>query len=247
MRFLCSGRERKPFEVLCGLLSDERVSLDFCEDGLSLLQKVILGAHHPDVIILDYALYKGFSELIFNLLASKNLIIPVLLFGEKVQGKDAMIANWISDNELHFNNQTFHDKILLFNKISLALQNDELKSLLYTPPLLKNDFEDLPASLPSEKLIVKSKRENLLEHVLNKNSFSPSVFHLLSFMYKNRRREVSIDEISSCLDLSGKSEKSRKNVTYAYISRLRKSLMKIPLCPLCLVRPRTGFYRLILK
>ena len=161
MRVLCSGQGRKAFELLCGFLSDEEMYLDYCKDGLSLFQKVIYEVQHPEVIILDYALYKGFSDLIFNLLASKNLKIPVILLGEKVHGVEQRISSWISENEFQFDLQSLHEKVPLFKKISLALENEELKSLLYAPPAVKSDFTKNQSVSSGDNLLIKSTKENL--------------------------------------------------------------------------------------
>ena len=236
MFIACSGQNQKMFGFLHRIFSDKNDVFVFCSDGLNLLQKLIFEKAQVDLILLEYNFYKSFSDLIFNLLESKNLKIPIIFIGESNYNKSERLKRWIAENEFQYNIQNLHLLLPIFNKINAALDDEDVKNLFMNAKDTTN-YEFLP---------VKSPKKNLLENLRKKVNFSPAVYNLLSFLYKNRCREVSLEEIVCCLNLSAEAEKNRKNAAYSYISRLRKSLENVSLCTIKLIRTRVGYYRLIL-
>jgi len=99
--------------------------------------------------------------------------------------------------------------------------------------------------LKTEELRLASREENPIEEMHKKSILPPSIYNLLSFLYKNRLREISLDEIEKHLHVESDSDKIRKNTVYAYIARARNCIEREPLCQLQLLRTRKGYYRLI--
>ena len=239
MRFVFSGQNKSLFNLLKTYVCEEGDTFSYFDDGLNLLKSILLDDVCVDFILLEQTVYKGFEEFLFNLLSSRSLKIPLVLVGECELGADERIAAWISENEIQYDLQTFHTLIPVFQKIYAALEKPEIKRLLENPA--KND-------LPVEgKLLIKKAKINPVDNFRNENSLSPAIYQLLKYLYKNRCREVSLLEIEKHMNIKGRSEKSRRNAVYAYISRLRKCFEGVPLCTMEVQRTRMGFYKLILR
>ena len=223
MRFVCLGRNQKFFEFLCQMICGEEDKFVFFADGLSLLRDIFLGFLAADLILLDWDFYKEFSDFIFGLFESKNLKIPMIFIGGELVGS-GRICHWFSINEFQYDIQSLHPMIPTFQKIDAALESDEVKNLLSEKKFGESDIVEL------------CRRGMILP---------PSVLKFFSFLWRNRRREVSLEEIARKLNLASLSEKSKKNAVYSYIARLRKYIKKISACELEIVRTRTGFYRLM--
>ena len=185
---------------------------------------------------MDYDLYRNFTELIYDILNSKNLKIPLILVGDPKRNAVERMNYWVSINEFRYNIQTLHLMSPLFQKITEELDSPDLRNLIFG-----NDVSETALELEAP---VKNSRKNVLESFRKSNNLPPSIYNLLVFLFKNRSREVSVDEIARYMNISGENEKSRKNAVYAYISRLRKFIDCTPKCAIELRRTRTGYYRL---
>ena len=225
MRYICSGKSKKFFDILYGRIGEEGDSIRYCENSLILLRELVLDECSADMIFLEYEENKGFSDLIFNLLDSKNLKIPLILLCDYAKSEKERVNFWLSENEFKYDSPFLHPLIPIFRKISAAMECDDLK-YFYS----NNDEKD-----------------SLLEKIRQTNKLPPVAYNLLSFLYKNNDRDISIREIEKKLHISAESEKIRKNVVYAYLSKLRKCFEEIPRCTMELVRTRKGFYRLFLR
>lgn len=244
MCFVCSGKDRRLFDALYLRVAGQGDGFVFCEDGLSLLRTMLFDSVPADVILLDYDLYKGFADFIFNLLDSKRLKIPLILIGGTDERGNALVSHWISENEFQYDVQDFHSMIPVFLKIAEALESDEVRLLLAQNGSAETCAGGVNETAPQT---AKSAKRNMLADFRMENPCAPSVYKLLSFLYKNRRREISIEEIARHLNLSCGTEVARRNSVYSYISRLRKCLADTPMCAFELLRTRTGYYRLLMR
>ncbi len=240
MNFVFLGQNRSLFNLLKTYVCGENDSFSHFDDGLSLLKILILNDSGVDLILLEHDRYKGFADFFFILLSSRNLIIPLVYIGASNSGEHGRIAEWISENEIQYDIQTLHSFLPAFNKISSALEKPDIKSLLEKPPS-SDKFNT------EEKLLVRKSKLCPVDVLRNQTDLTGPAYYLLKFLYKNRCREVSINEIEDFLNLNGGNEKTRKNVIYAYISRLRKCIDSVPLCKMEILRTRRGFYKLLLR
>lgn len=236
MHFLCTGKCKKVFEILYRRVFTTEDKFSFCKDGLSLVQEVLHEKNEDSIIFMDYDLYRNFTELIYDILNSKNLKIPLILVGDPKRNAVERMNYWVSINEFRYNIQTLHLMSPLFQKITEELDSPDLRNLIFG-----NDVSETALELEAP---VKNSRKNVLESFRKSNNLPPSIYNLLVFLFKNRSREVSVDEIARYMNISGENEKSRKNAVYAYISRLRKFIDCTPKCAIELRRTRTGYYRL---
>ena len=240
MHFLCCGKCKKVFEILYQGIAEGGDSFSFYEDGLSLINKAMIEKSESGLIFMDYDLYKGFVNLIYDVLNSKNLKIPVILIGDPKRDVTERMNYWVSINEFKYGIQTLHLQAPLFKRISEALESPEIKELIFKG----ERTEHISSAIAREP--VKSNRKNLLISFRKKTILPPSIYNLLAFLYKNRCREVSVDEIAAYMKIGTKTEKSRRNAVYAYIARLRKCIGTNPTCSVEVLRTRTGYYKLFL-
>lgn len=215
--------------------SNENDDFSFFEDGLALVRKAMSRtSEDDDMILLDYDLYKGFSDVIYEVLNSKQLKIPLISIGEPERNETERVSWWISINELKYDVQTFHTLVPVLKKISASLEDIDFHGI----------SENQTAAVPA--LPLKPVKRNFIEDFRKNNALPPSIYNLLAFLYKNRSHEISIDDIVEHLNIKGNNEKEKKNAAYAYISRLRKFIDGTTSCKVELLRTRTGYYRLFL-
>ena len=242
VHFISSGRTKSSFELLYQKIAQDGDSLSFYENGMTLLREMSLSLETdsaPDampksLLLLDYALYKGFSDFIFDFLRLKNILIPIVLINPFAHASDMLPLQWISENEFQYDYPNLHALYPILKKINDALKDTEIVRA----------FENTPFALESEKTAPAVK--NPIERMQNHAHLSPSVYNLLNFFYKNRRREISITEIETHLRIASDCPKARKNAAYSYIARLRKCIGSAPSCSLKVLRTRSGHYKLLL-
>lgn len=238
MRIVCSGNNKKVFETLFHLIGKSDDVFGFFKDGLLLLKSIVYDSKLPDLIILEYETYRNFTDFIYNVLKAKKLIIPVILIGIPELKSEALACHWLAENEYLYDVHNLHPMIPLFRKIADALDLSELKSLHTEDYVcdLFHSFENHDEAIQSP-----------MEHFRQNKSFSPVIFNLLDYMYKNRSREVSLSEIGDLLNINTADEKRRKNIVYSYIARLRKNMNEKSVRGLKVLRTRTGYYKLFLR
>ena len=214
-------------------------SFTFCETGLILLNTVLENKTGFDLIIQEYELYKNFSSLIYDIFRSKRIKIPIIAVGDKKLSPDDFETFWISRNEYELDIQSLHSLLPLFKKISTCLGQAEIKNIFY----------DTSFSAPffSELSVLKQNRQSFMDYINKNTCFPPSAVNLLTFLYENRYREVSIEEIIIYLNIRAANDRSSHNSAYCYLSRLRKMIDRAPQCPVIIRRTKKGFYRLIVK
>lgn len=239
MRFIFSGKNRELFtKIGCRVCGDED-SYVYYDDGLRLLRDITDGTVCGSVILLDFNYYKGFSDFIYDFLNEKNMKIPLLFIGNPAFG-DIQAQHWIADNEFRYDIQTLQCFIPLFRRINDILSSPEIHKMLYGVQKISGDAGE-------SVLKVRSAKKNLLEMLRNNTALPPAAFNLVAFLYKNRSREVSVDEIVALLRIGGATEAGKRNAAYSYISRLRKCMEEVPLCRCEVRRTRKGFYKLFLQ
>ena len=132
-----------------------------------------------------------------------------------------------------------HGLIPLFLKI-----NDALETVL---PYAHTD--DAVAESSERGSSLKKHGTRVIDAMRHEKTLSPASCNLFAFLYKNRRREISVSEIANHLNITADSEKERNNIVYAQLSRLKKFLAKSNVAQeykLKLLRTRKGFYKLFL-
>lgn len=239
MHFLCTGKCKKVFELLYQKVFSGDDSFCFCDDGLCLIQAVLNADTDDAMIFMDYDLYKGFSGLFYDILKSRTLKIPLILVGDPVRNAVERMNYWVSINEFRYDVQNLHLMIPLFKKITATMDSPDLKSLVFA------EAEKLPVLELAP--FTKSCRQNVLEAFRKDNKLPSSIYNLLAFLFKHRSREVSVEEIVLYMNISGDSEKSKRNAVYAYISKLRRIIDCAPHCTIELLRTRRGYYKLFLR
>ena len=248
MCYVCSGQNKKIFELLYKRFATETDTFVYFDSGMDLLSSLTSGAVHADILLLDFTVYKSFCDFIYDFLKSRNLKIPIILLGKFLTSEKNLPARWISENEFRYETQTLHTLAPVLKKINNALSDEAIERYFsryrYSDEANSLWFEKIAAAGEKQKI---TKSKNLIEFVRRKTNLPPSVFNLFKFLYKNRRREVSIEEIEKVMNITSKCEKIKKNAAYAYISRLRKSIEKLPEDIIELVRTRKGYYKLIVK
>ena len=241
MHFLSSGKCKKVFEMLYRRVYNGGDKFSFFEDGLSLIREVLNEKNEAAIIFMDYDLYKGFTDVIYDILKSKNLKIPIILIGDPKRKTTERMNFWVAVNEFQYDIQTLHLMTTLFKKITEALECSEIKKLIFETD---NTGENSVLELSPP---VKTVKKNVLEPFRKDANLPPSIYNLLAFLFKRRCREVSVDEIASYMNINGTDEKSRKNAVYAYIAKLRKCIDCTPRCKLEVLRTRRGYYKLVLR
>lgn len=239
MCFICSGRNRKVFEMLYEMISKVGDEFVFYEDLLLLLDMVVFGGIKSDLLLLDYELHWKSIDFIYNLFESNKLAIPVIMIGGPELPVDAQVGKWISENEFRYDTQNLHYLIPLFRKIFSAEKSDELKKLM--PDSKKTSAASNELRLRERPL------RNLMESFRKNADMPPSIYNLLIFLYKRHGKEVSIDEILSYLNQNHSSGMFCRKSAYSYIARLRKCIKSSPFCDIELMRTRTGYYKLFLR
>lgn len=240
MLFLCSGKCKKLFEILYRQISVGCDKFNFYEDGMNLICAAIKEKSDSALILVDYELYKGFIDTIYDILKSQNLKIPLILIDDPRHDTSERVNYWISINEFKYDIQTLHLLAPLFTKISEALELPAIKKLILE--YSQDETPELVNFVPA-----KTCNLNLLSDFPQKNCLTPTIYSLLSFFYQNRCREVSIDEIASYMGINAQNDKSRRNAVYAYLARLRKFIERDSLGQVELLRTRTGYYKLFLR
>ena len=222
--FVCSGKNERIFKRLYEEISEENDRFYFYESALDLIKDVTLKNIAADLILLEYKIFKGFSEMLYMILKGQSIKLPVILldFRRAIQNS---VVKWVSENEFVLEMQVSDKIIEILKKIEAFI-------------LAENIFDDFPdneqKNPPKEKQIP-----------LKTFDLPPATNNLLSYFYQNRSREISLEEIENFLNIKTKSKLMRRNVAYSYISRLRKNCdsgcqkMKI-------IRPRKGFYQLLI-
>lgn len=254
MFFACSGRSKIFFEKLCRKIFDERGGFAFYESGLCMLNELASKKIQPDFILIDNELYKNFSDLFYEVLFMKQIRIPVLPFERNEESGEKRVLSWISGNEFRLEIQTIHKFRGIFERIDRALEdscgiNEEIFAQNeFVPLALRPKSSREPEKFPDGAEIPVEKIEKIreIENFIIENEIPPSDSKLLSFFYKNRHRDVSIEEIEETLHAGGKIERARKNIAYAYISRLKKRFKNSRPDTIKIVRTRKGFYKLLL-
>ena len=241
MHFLCSGKCKKVFEMLYRRVYNGGDKFSFFEDGLSLIREVLNEKNEISIIFMDYDLYKGFTDVIYDILRSKNLKIPIILIGDPKRKCSERMNFWLAINEFQYDIQTLHLMTPLFKKITEALECTEIKKLIFETEK-SGDIPSMELSPP-----VKTVRKNVLEPFRKDANLPPSIYNLLAFLFKRRCHEVSVDEIARYMNINGSDEKSRKNAVYAYIAKLRKCIDGNPRCSLEVLRTRRGYYKLVVQ
>lgn len=188
---------------------------------------------------MEYEVYKGFVDTIYDILKSQNLKIPLILIDEPKRESSERVNYWISINEFKYDIQTLHLLAPLFTKISEALEVLEIKELMVD--CFQAENSKLRSLMPA-----KSCNLNFLSIFRHKNCLSPTIYNLFFFLYQNRCREVSVDEIASYMGINTQNDKSRRNTVYAYLARLRKFIETDSLIHVELLRTRIGYYKLFL-
>ena len=229
MFFLCSGRSEGLFKILFDKISQKSDSYFFCKNGLSLLNELLLSKSVVDLIILEWEPYRTFADVIFNVLESRNMKIPLILIGKKESNCDKRLSDWISLNELKYDMQLPELFYQILERISSVIDLLDMR-----------DDDEAPVPL-------KSPGKNAIEFFATRNPLSPALVKLFTYMYKNRLREVSLSEIASFMKIQGTDATAVKNATYSYISRLRKCIEKTYSCGVKVTRTRSGYYKLFLR
>ena len=247
MNFICSGRNENFYKLLFQKTAEASDDFFYYEEGLKLLQEILADRINYDIIILDWELYKGFSDLIYSILNSREKKIPILLVGDKEVSQNERVCNWLSENEIQYDNAFFEKMIPLFKKISANLECEDLKDLLNEEA---SQSEIIPLKRPNENPSIQSMENSITQFpddFFETNRFSTSDRNLFNLFYSNQSREISLEEIGRHLNINAENEKSWRNQTYVYISRLRQTIKNSNKRKVKILRTRKGFYKLFLR
>ena len=194
----------------------------FYESGLELIKDLSSGYVSPDLILLEYKVFRNFEDVMYRLLKSMDLKIPVVMTGPSCQSRLAL-ARCVSENEFALDFQIPCQTIRKIEKICTFIRE-------------KCIFDDLSEIVLNENTVP-----------LKDFELPPVENNLLAFFYENRSRELSVEELEKQLDVKAESKIVRKNVVYSYISRLRNDFNKNLLSQMKIVRTKKGFYQLIIS
>ncbi|WP_407427100.1 hypothetical protein [Treponema sp.] len=242
MCFIFSGKDKKFCEHLYEQIADIDDAYFFFENGLDLLKNITGLILKCDILFLDYEMYKDYAGFIYDIFCSKNLILPIILLGDKRISAGLRVARWVSENEFYYNVQTLHTMLPVFNKINDALNSCSLEHTV--EPVIMPEVKD------KKSLETFPDNNNLVEKINQELHLNYSMLKLLNLFHERYDTDVSIEEILLSLSIQSDSEKENKNLTYAYISRLRKhlklssyaQLKNVQIC-----RSGKGFYRMIMN
>lgn len=236
MRYISSGKNEKAFGLLFQKICGRGDTFEFHPDGLSLLKSLPETDDAGVLIILEYDVFKGFSDFIFDFLSMRGLRIPLILVGNPPLRTGEQSMRWISENEFQYDVQNFHLLHPLLRRVSDALRSDEVHAVFSEKDSLRETAWRL-----------RGPAKNPIAAVQEKINLPAAAYNLLCFLYKNRLRDVSVSEIERHLFTAAGSDMARRNVVYAYISRIRKSFEKLPVRMIEIVRTKKGFYRLFFR
>ena len=191
------------------------------------------------MIACDFAL-AGSSY--FNLAQSIREMgksIPVVYYNDPLPKDEERVSHWISQNELNLKEGVSDEVREVFHELNLAVTDPRIRRhISILQPALPVGF-DASSYKTSEKEI------DLLDFRLRKK-LTPVMFSLFEFMYKNRRKDLSIKEIARVLFKKKKSFFLRRNTcVYAYISRLRCLIENDLIVKIKIIRSSRGCYRMI--
>ena len=98
MCFVCSGKNEQIFKRLYEEISEENDRFYFYESALDLIKDVTLKNIAADLILLEYKIFKGFSEMLYMILKGQSIKLPVILldFRRAIQNS---VVKWVSENE----------------------------------------------------------------------------------------------------------------------------------------------------
>ena len=177
MHFISSGRTKISFELLYQKIAKDGDSLSFYENCMVLLRDLPSsfvadsGSDSQALLLLDHALYKGFSDFIFDFLRLKNIRIPIVLIEPSPFSRDKLPLRWISENEFQYDFPNLHGLYPILQKINDALKDKEIQ----------HAFEDNVFVKKIEKN--RSLKKNPIENIKNHANFSPSFYNLLHFFF----------------------------------------------------------------
>lgn len=198
---------------------------------VSDLNKNVENVKLTDVFVFDYRMFEFCEEYFYKELDKIVPNKPIVFYNDPFVFSENRVARWIQKNNSRVLKLDFEIVIPFLVELSSALEDPILSLSVET-------FQSLE-SIRQKNLFIK---DNIDEHKL-RDELPPSLSKLFSILYESKNKPISIEEISTKMNIS--SGKKGKSSVYAYISRLKRFSSERKLFNL--VRTSKGFYKIVLS
>lgn len=188
-----------------------------------------------DMIVSDF---KYRSRGLFNLFETIRELgrkIPVIFYNDPFPFDSERISFWVRLNELSYKSAFPSECIRILTALSEAIAAIQVRKPAAHPSAL--------SLLPD--FCVNSCKEIDMGEFRAKSKLSPVLFRLFEFMYKNRAREIPLEEIGGALFTKKYSSSVHSSVVYSYISRLRAQLGSGSASRVRIIRSSAGCYKMV--
>lgn len=181
--------------------------------------------------------FKYMARGLFNLFETIKELgrkIPVIFYNDPFPFDSERISFWIRLNELSYKSAFPSECIRILSSLSEAIAAIHVQkpAARSEPLVLLPDFR------------VNSCKEIDMGEFRARSKLSPVLFRLFEFMYKNRAREIPLEEIGGALFI-GKKSSVHSSVVYSYISRLRAQLGSGSASRVRIIRSSAGCYKMV--
>ena len=184
-----------------------------------------------EVFVFDYRMFEFCDTFLYKRLGAIGQKSPVVFYNDPFAFSENRVSRWIGKNK-------FRIGAFDYNKIIPFLV--DLSSAVDSPELSMNI--EIFQSLASIHRMMGSREERIIDDLKRSCSLPPSLAKLLSILCCSRNKCLSVDEISSRMNLSA-GENGKRSV-YSYISRLKRFSAKSKRFEL--VRTGKGRYKVFL-
>ncbi len=204
------------------------------DSWLSLFKSLQKKDCRIDMIVSDF---KYMARGLFNLFESireLGMKIPVIFYNDPFPFDSERIPFWIRLNEMSYKSVFPSECIRILSVLNEAIAAVHVQK---------------PAAHPGSSVLlpdfcVDSCKEIDMGEFRARSKLSPVLFRLFEFMYKNRAREIPLEEIGGALFTEKKSS-VHSSVVYSYISRLRAQLECGSASRVRIIRSSAGCYKMV--
>lgn len=186
-----------------------------------------------DMIVSDFKFMASESFNLFESIKEMGRKIPAIFYNDPFPSDNERISCWIRLNELNYR-FIFPSECIrtlsVLNEIISGLQTRATRPVFF--PVHKS-------------LSPRQSPEINVAEFRARNNLSPVMFRLFEFLYKNRTREISLEEIGKALFTEKGAASARSSVVYSYISRLRIHVENDNVSKIKIIRSSAGCYKLV--
>lgn len=188
-----------------------------------------------DMIVSDFKFMASESFNLFESIKEMGRKIPVIFYNDPFPSDNERISCWIRLNELNYKFIFPSECIRTLSVLNEIISG--LQSRAFAPRPVSFPVHSSLSPVPVQEINVAEFRA--------RNNLSPVMFRLFEFLYKNRTREISLEEIGKTLFTEKGAAPARSSVVYSYISRLRIHVENDNVSKIKIIRSSAGCYKLV--